>query len=284
MQKILFLGYGPIASSIISSLLASETEYAIEVITSKLTDSSPKGFKVSDPLIWIRDQQSIHVDVVINSWRDLGEDLNSSRFQILKRLPLNPNLTIINLSSVAVYGECEYPKTENSGLSPKNLYGIKKLELEDIISSLPFFKVINLRISNVFGHPIFRDFLNNAIDSYLTRKTFLIRNSDLIFRDFISIDDVQTIIQLLINENTFFAFEKRVDINIGSGESYSLGRVLDALQEVCASRIVSMEEIAPADTIMKSFINTTKMNNSFHIKHENSLSLMQKEFLKRISS
>ena len=254
----------------------------IEVVTSRLTDSTPKEFKISDPLVWIRDQQSMNYDVVINSWRDLGDERNTVRFEILKRLASNPSLIVINLSTVAVYGECDYPKTENSELCPKNQYGIKKLELEEFVFSLPFFKVINLRISNVFGHPIFRDFLNNAIDSYLNRESFLIRNPDLIFRDFIFVGDVQKIIQLLIQENALFIVENRVHINIGSGESYSLGRVLNAFQEVCGFRIVNRREMAPPGTIMKSLIDTTMMSNLFNTKLENSLFLMQKEFLKGI--
>lgn len=63
-----------------------------------------------------------------------------------------------------------------------------------------------------------------------------------------------------------------------------LARVLNAFQEVSGLKIFSESKIAPAGTIMKSFIDTTKMNNLFNTKIENSLHLVQKEFLIRIST
>jgi nucleoside-diphosphate-sugar epimerase len=282
MRKILFLGYGPISSSIISNLLASDANLAIEVITSRLTDSTPKGFKVSDPLIWIGDQLPKHFDVVINSWRDLGDEHNTSRLEILKTLASNPKLTLINLSSVAVYGECDYPKNELSEITPKNGYGDRKWQLELHLSSLRFLSVINLRISNVYGHVAFTDFFNKAVESYFSRSTFYIASPELIFRDFISLQDFLDAFNRILAKYEFFPHQGVLDINIGSGKSYSIGEVFAVMQEISPFGI-PFEIINPVEsTIMKSFIDVSKMENELQIEMPDPLDSIRKVFLKVI--
>ena len=174
----------------------------------------------------------MNFDVVINSWRDLGDEKNTIRFEILKRLASNPNLTLINLSTVAIYGECEYPKNELSAITPKNTYGIEKWNLEQHLSSLRFFSVINLRISNVYGHEAFADFFNKAVESYFNRSTFYIASPELIFRDFISLQDFLGIFKEILAKYEFSSYQGVLDINIGSGKSYSISEVFNSLQEI----------------------------------------------------
>lgn len=282
MRAILFLGYGPIASSIISNLLGSEANYTIEVVTSSLPVSSPKGFKTSNPQDWMREQETKNFDLVINSWRELGDEKNTIRFEILKRLASNPKLTLINLSTVAVYGECEYPKNELSPISPKNMYGIKKWQLEQHLISLRFCNVINLRISNVYGNIAFVDFFNKAVESYLNNSTFYIPYPDLIFRDFISLKEFLGIFERILAKYESSSHQGVLDMNIGSGKSYSISEVFNALQEISGFEIPFEKTIPPENTIINSFIDVSKMKNELQIEMPDPLISIQREFLKVI--
>ncbi len=283
MNRILFLGLGPIASTVISTLEDSNSQYTIDVLTSTKMQRFGDGSPFSNYIEW-KDTKNLKMyNLVINSWRTLESHNDNSRLEVLVNLAKQPNIVFINLSTVAVYGECEHPKNELSNISPKNDYGIEKLQIEQFIRTLNFFKVINLRISNVYGHPTFSDFLNAAANSYLNHEILFIANPDSIFRDFISIQDLKQIIEILIANRGHSDFEGFLDINIATGKSFSLKTILDVLQEETRNGI-SFEEIEPErGTILKSFINTSKMSDLFGKTIDSPLDLIQKEFKKRIT-
>jgi dTDP-4-dehydrorhamnose reductase len=282
MRNYLFLGYGPICRHVIRSIFQSHPNAQIHVITRNEYIGKNQELILLTPVEWLESRNEIVFDIVINSWRELGVKGDFSRLEILEKLARQPNSVLVNLSTVAVYGECKYPKNELSHLSPKNDYGINKLQLEQMIKTLNFFKVFNLRISNVYGDPAFSDFMNIAADSFLNRKVLYIANPDLIIRDFISIGDLREIIQLVMTNSQNSTFEGFTDINIGSGESFSLRTILETIQELTENGIIVQEIEAEEETILKSLIDTSKMIELYGKRIEQPLALIRKDFQRNI--
>jgi len=282
MRNYLFLGYGPICRHVIRSIFQSHPDAQIYVISGNENIGKDQKVMLLTPVEWLESRDEIEFNIVINSWRTLGVEGDFSRIEILEKLARQPNSVLVNLSSVAVYGECKYPKNELSFLSPKNDYGINKLQLEQMIKTLNFFKVFNLRISNVYGDPAFGDFMNIAADSYINRKVLYIANPDLIIRDFISIEDLREIIQLVMRNSQNSIFKGFTDVNIGSGESFSLRTILETIQELTENGIIVQEVEAEEGTILKSLIDTSKMIELYGKRIEQPLALIRRDFQRNI--
>jgi len=162
-------------------------------------------------------------------------------------------------SSATVYGEPILPKCdEETELSPKNIYGQTKLIVEDILTSLkkiqPKWKIVNLRYFNPIGaHPsglIGEDPSGqpNNLLPYISQVAIGKREKLFIFgddynttdgsgrRDYIHIQDLAdghiAALKKLLQGSPL-----KININLGTGKSYSVFEVINAFEKASSKRI-----------------------------------------------
>lgn len=119
----------------------------------------------------------------------------------------NPNCKLINFSSAAVYGNPQFlPITENSICKPLSPYGFHKLQSELLLTEYHKFFGLNtcsLRVFSAYGprlrKQLFWDLYQKAIKSDFI-SLFGTGNET---RDFIYIDDLLQIIDLVIQNSPF---------------------------------------------------------------------------------
>lgn len=142
---------------------------------------------------------------------------------------------LIYASSSSVYGpEAKAPFTEDSVLhAPKSLYAISKLANENIARNLQFQTTqrIGLRFFTVYGpwgRPDMAMF--RLIASAMLDQTFSLSAHLDTKRDFTFVSDVAQCIVAIIDSKAIM--EKSTVLNVAGGNPYTLGELLEILQEM----------------------------------------------------
>ena len=153
--------------------------------------------------------------------------LNKSERLIEKILDFCSKIKIkrlIYLSSIAVYGKTNYC-TEKSRLKPATIYGLAKLNSENIIkkkiSIKSKYKYLILRLTHIYGENI----KNNFVNFFLKNKNnLLINGNGKQTRNLLHVDDLFSLIKktksLKINST----------INVASKENISLNKIIKLIK------------------------------------------------------
>lgn len=123
------------------------------------------------------------------------------------------------------------PFTEDSKLSPSTKYGLSKLRVENYFKKyLKHKQLINMRFSSIYGPgQVSSGLIPNLVRSALTSKKIII-NSVRTKRDYLFINDATDAIEKILTIN----INSHIDINIGSGKSYSVKEVAKKIQKIMA--------------------------------------------------
>jgi nucleoside-diphosphate-sugar epimerase len=249
--KISILGAGPIPNKLARVLCGNSL---VELFTSQeITIDGVEVFKYETFT-----SRMVDSDVVILAWRGLPSP-GSEKAEVLKYLVQNvsPNSMIINLSSVAVYGQNSGINYETTIPKPINAYGQSKLDLEIYLDSFATSKVCNLRISNVFGDPGFSDVLNSILNGAKSAVEVELVSPTSVARDFISIETlIDILIQILFLSKTQARGEV---INVSAGKSMTLHELLNLVEHLSSSKISCLEVPLRNDVINQSLISNVKM-------------------------
>ncbi|MBP9742721.1 MAG: NAD-dependent epimerase/dehydratase family protein [Burkholderiales bacterium] len=153
---------------------------------------------------------------------------------------------IIFFSSGAVY---EMQKSgfssEQSEVCPKLMYPMSKFLAENFFASFSEvygIKTVALRLFNLYGpqqdyfrkHPPLIGYL---IKSALTNAPITIYASEKARRDYIYIDDLVNMIQLIYSKLPVIEKGKFILVNVGSGVTYSVTNIISILEDVMGTKI-----------------------------------------------
>jgi dTDP-4-dehydrorhamnose reductase len=266
-NSFLFLGYGPISERVINQL-TNLGEPKIYLITDRLLNFNlPDNVHVSTSIAAENIIKSNTFDFVINSWRSLKSPPPINRKKLLASLTRNKQwrTRIINLSSVAVYGNHDNIHSETSKVDPVNSYGLEKLDIELFIQNAGFFQVHNLRISNVFGDPNLGDLVNKIIFAAKNESELFLSEPNNVFRDFISINHVVDIIIEVINSDYRIPFET---INVARGNSISLLELFEICEYYLDKKLYFSYRRLRPDEIKVSRLNNDKLLAQYPIEME----------------
>lgn len=156
---------------------------------------------------------------------------------------------IFFFSTALVYGNCTEPARETTLPNPIGSYPTYKLAAEQLLTTaLPTEQLTILRLSNVYGSPKNRGFINLVLRSILEplQPLTLLNNGDTI-RDYIFLDDLIRVLMAIKNHPARHGI-----INLVSGTSYSLNDVVSATEQIAGRRLVitrSDERTAEAQAI-----------------------------------
>ena len=169
---------------------------------------------------------------------------------------------IIYASSAAVYGNPgPAPAIETQSLKPISPYGLEKLVMEqyaDLFSSTCDFSTLGLRFFNVYGprqDPLspYSGVITKFMQRISASKPLIINGGGLQTRDFIHVSDVAELAcDAVVGDACGVC-------NVGTGESISLLKLVDAIQANVRHNIHVVHEPDSAADIRQSCANTEHM-------------------------
>lgn len=162
-----------------------------------------------------------------NPLRDF--ELNTHNvFKILQAIRLHqPQCKFINLSSAAVYGNPAYlPIDEKHPVNPISPYGRHKLYAEQICAE--FYEIYNiptisLRIFSAYGPGLQKQFFWDLYQKTKQKNRVELWGTGHESRDYIYVDDLVRVFQLVISHATF----NGKAINVANGEEISISKAAE---------------------------------------------------------
>ena len=141
---------------------------------------------------------------------------------------------LVFTSSAAVYGPLDRPAREEDPCRPISLYGLSKLQAEEIIKF--YHKEYDVqysifRIFNVYGLRATSGVVTNLLKSFKTGRPFYLYGSGKQKRDFIHVEDVTNII---LNHQKI----KNDVINLGTGKCVSILDLLKTFQKYRKFKVI----------------------------------------------
>jgi nucleoside-diphosphate-sugar epimerase len=196
-------------------------------------------------------------DLILMGWKKIPA-LGDLKFEVLEFLKsaINPQSTLINLSSVAVYGETQKPAHEEQLETPINEYGHQKKALEKNLDDNFDSKVCHLRISNVYGSAEFSDVVNKLAESVKFGNRIELFNPDEIERDYISLNDVIRFIESFMHRQNSLPFRSK--FNVASGLSTKLTDLRRMVERISSKKVLFDIKEPPLGIIHKSRIDNSK--------------------------
>lgn len=174
-----------------------------------------------------------------NPVADIQDNLVAT-VQMLEVLRHLPSKRLIYISSGGtVYGTPQHiPVQESHPLDPKNSYGIVKVAIEKYLhmyADLYDVSSVILRLANPYGPRQMKigvqGFIATVLMSELQNKPITIWGDGKVIRDYIYIDDVVSLLQVVAEGSEIGTF------NVGSGEGYSLLDILGTANEITGKGI-----------------------------------------------
>jgi UDP-glucose 4-epimerase len=119
----------------------------------------------------------------------------------------NPKCKFVNFSSAAVYGNPQFlPITENSSCKPLSPYGFHKLQSELLLTEYHNFfglQTCSLRVFSAYGPRLKKQLFWDLYQKGLQDDVILLHGTGSETRDFIYIDDLMQIMDLVIKYSSF---------------------------------------------------------------------------------
>ena len=134
-------------------------------------------------------------------------------------------------SAGTIYGSSEKPVNERTGINPFGSYGLVKFVLESILENYANtygFDYLILRITNPYGIKQIKTKSNglivNLLNNYFQNIEGHLPNDLSIYRDYIFIDDLVSIISILLDKPI------NGTLNLSSGISYSIEDIIEVIK------------------------------------------------------
>ena len=268
----MFIGFGPIAEALTELLLAQRFSVAI------VSDNAISHQKM--PVIsrkrMIELGSSLEASNIVVSARADKWESKSNYENFVSRLPILRPKKVFLLSSVSVYGDSDLPRNEDSIVDPVTKYGLSKAFEE---KTLRLFKpesvqLIILRISNVFGHQLFDDFVNNVFLSAKLGKPVLLIDQGKTTRNFIWFHDLIIVLSRLLTLESLPQF-----LNIGSSKSINLRTLVSEIERILGKRITIVESGEELDIVANSIIDTSKLRQLIDYKTTDLVTALENYYL-----
>lgn len=273
-MNIAILGSGPITNKLAQELIKDNSVKFFTGRKAVFEDIPVFGYRhfLSQPL---------NFDIVIVAWRGMPK-LNTTKYLVLKHLAahLSVNALIINLSSVAIYGQNLGINSEIDTPNPINKYGASKYGLECFLDCFALSKVCHLRISNVFGDDEFNDIVNIALNSIFSGKKLELVSSHTITRDFISINTLLRVIRKIVASSSIL--KNREIYNVASGISITLYDLISYIETLTGKKIILVNRPISDEIIENSFISNEKMKKLLNLKIDSQLLELNKYIFDRL--
>jgi nucleoside-diphosphate-sugar epimerase len=214
-------------------------------------------------------------NIIVSTRADKWESTDQYENAISK-LPMFHPKRIILLSSVSVYGDNKLPRNEYAQLAPVTKYGRSKVFEEQVLlrNNPESCELSILRISNVFGHRFFDDFVNHVFLSAKLGNPVCLIDQGRTTRNFIWLKDLVNILLQLLN----FGILPRY-LNIGSSTSVNLQSLIMEIELILEKRIAIEGTSGDLDIAANSIIDTSQLYKLLNYKTTEIVFALQNYFL-----
>jgi nucleoside-diphosphate-sugar epimerase len=253
------LGYGPISDALTKNLMSAGFKV---LIVSDHAKNNQK-FSVISRLKMIELRNKLEARVIIVSTRaDKWESNEHYENLIASLLMINPARVIL-LSSVSVYGDSDLPRNESSVIEPVTKYGNSKALEEQILTRHIYGSsdLSILRISNVFGHKLFDDFVNHVFLNAKESKPIRLIDDGKTTRNFIWFNDLIEILLKIISLDSLPKI-----LNIGTPKSINLKSLIFEIEKILQKKLVVIESDLNLDIVANSIIDTSLLNQIIDVR------------------
>jgi nucleoside-diphosphate-sugar epimerase len=219
---------------------------------------------------------SVQAKTIIISTRVDRWDSREQYENVIASLPTLHPKRIVLLSSVSVYGDNKLPRNEDSKIQPVTKYGRSKVfEEQALLRNNPESCELSiLRISNVFGHRLFDDFVNHVFLSAKRSDPVRLIDQGRTTRNFIWLKDLINILIQLLNFETLPQY-----LNIGSQTSINLQSLILEIEIILEKRITIVESNGDLDIAANSIIDTSQLNTLLDFETTEIVLALQNYFL-----
>ncbi len=222
-MKILIIG----ANGFIGSHCKAYFSQKNEVFTPEKTTDFDSLFQNQNFDVCINASGSAHVGF---SFENPAKDFELNVANVQKMLSAirtyNPKCKFINFSSAAVYGNPNFlPISENALPKPLSPYGFHKLQSEYLLTEYHKFfglHTCSLRIFSAYGQGLKKQLFWDLHQKYLQNQGKIdIFGTGEESRDFIFIDDLINVVEIILEKNIF----EGQTINVASGNETTIKEV-----------------------------------------------------------
>ena len=258
---VLLLGFGPITHAFAKNLIGKG--YKVVAVTERYVEREVKSELSSDSFVILNWQSAIDQEITSEStyigWRQsplsqpLGKDsiawVKSSRMETGK---------LHHLSSSSVYtGDKDSFSELDHDFRTKKVEMNSKQELEHLVQEIgqeKHTRLVNYRISNVYGSGLNQGFINESIHNIKNNHPIkLFKQVDLV-RDYLLIDDlIEGLIGLRLNDFTDEA------LNLSSGHGMAISEIISELQALNSNDLKFIEVEVPTGIQTRSVLSCERL-------------------------
>ena len=257
------LGYGTISSELVIKLSSNESKILV------VTDRAPfiENEKYGKVTFISRDdflKKVNHLSLIYVVCNLRLDNLSEELFINLVKATLSRNpIKFLQMSSGSIYGETEFPAKESSQPSPISEYARLRMRAEEVVSNAISnqIELITLRISNVYGHKSFDDYINSTMSKIMGSEELLVYNDGVLQRDYIHIEDlINAVILILKSKNSLPQI-----LNISTGVPLRVSDVLRIFRVIKPDKVLAIRtQEKPLGVITKSVLNSDLARNSLN--------------------
>lgn len=254
MKSCLLLGQGPIVAALYNYLQGNKDLHFSVISSREITNFSGSSMQSQHPSS-VNLADFVDSDFVIVSWKVIDDQANYFLNRLSIALPRT--CIVINLSSAAVYGVGTNLQELNSRICPINGYGVTKRNIELSLENHFTGRLVNLRISNLYGSHLFDDITNRVLNSILSRKPLELLAPTLLIRDYVYLGDlVSFLADLLTGINLEDLKVIPQDVNFSTGVGTSTHTLVQNIESLLGRSLQfrTLTELAP-NIISKSSLD-----------------------------
>ena len=203
--------------------------------------------------IWLKKNKDINIFInfaaitsssICQKFKKTALDVNYKSavklLDLLNKVKMNNFIYFLSLSTSHVFKKSNFKLTENSEKKPSTYYGFTKNTLEKYIlknQNNYTFKIGVARIFNYYNKGLKKGFfINDIVEKLKNRKMFIEFKDINTYRDFISMDDINTALLKMIN------LKLVNDYNICSGKKIYLPKIVNFLNKKFKNKTISFEK------------------------------------------
>lgn len=182
---------------------------------------------------------------------------NPDEFEkLLLKLRAKVQSKVIHVSSGSVYGDTPTNADESFLLKPATAYGARKAIEEECVTNLFAGRtsVVILRVSNVFGDPLFRDFTNLCLKSVEEKSPVKVYSGGEIARDFLFVDSLVSALMSIIVLNVS---KDHIILNVSTGVSTSTNEIINFISSATGLEISKEDCIRPTELVERSVLDNS---------------------------
>lgn len=176
--------------------------------------------------------------------------------KLILKLRTTVRSKVIHVSSGSVYGETPTNVDESFQLNPSTTYGVRKVLEEKCVTNsfAGRTSVIILRVSNVYGDPLFHDFTNLCLKAVIEKSPVKVYSGGEIARDFLFVD---CLVKALLGIIVLKPSSDCLILNLSTGVATSMKKMIKHISNATGLDISKVDYRRPDELVKRSVLDNS---------------------------